>query len=201
MKKLLTVFAINLLILSVSYAQNKVSNEIKQIDRYVKNVNSITRKQKEPSLIFADISQTAKAKWRKFASSKSLEKFRNDKAETYTISNNWTIRRKIIISVFTLFSESGDWVHYIYYYFRQNGTLAKIESEYRTFYGHFAALQNFYFNEKGKNIKKTIKYRDLETGKRKKVDKNDLADNSNLFEIDFYRKTSNLPFAFLLGKK
>ncbi len=198
MKKLLMIFVINLIILNASYAQNKVSNEIKQIDRYVKTINRITRKQKEPNLIFADISQTTKEKWNKFSSTKSLEKFMEDH-EVDIAAYVWRKNGHIITSKFTLTSQSGDWFTYVNYYFRQNGRLAKIEFEHRTFYGSFVALQSFYFNEKGKILKKIIQYLDLYTDKPKTI-KPDTIDKSYL-KTDVYRKANNLPFAFLLSKK
>lgn len=200
MKKTTIVLAIFLCSVGITFSQNKKTTLIKQIDAYTKKIDSVSKFHKDPTLIFANISQTSKPKWRKFTSTNTLEEFRK-KTETYSISYNWTKNHRIIISTFTFFSESGDWANYVHYYYRQDGTLAKIESEYRTFYGHFVAIQNIYFNNKGKILKKNIKYLNLENTKRKTVNKDDLADNTTLFDFDFYKKTSNLPFAHLLKKK
>ena len=99
------------------------------IDVYCKAVDTLSKKSKEPHLIAADTSDyensNATAKWRKFASEKELEKFR-EATETYTIAMNWKKNGKIVASNFTLFSPSGDWAKYVYQYFREDGTLAKV---------------------------------------------------------------------------
>ena len=185
------------------FAQTNKKAEIKRIDLYVKTVNKFV-KNKKPHLIFADISdyeQDSQPKWRKFKSETSLEKFREN-SETYTIAYNWLQNSKIIQSNFTLFSPSGDWAHYVFHYFRADGTLAKIESDYRTFVGDFIVLENIYFNKNGKTMKKTVAYKDLTTGKPKQPSKDYLQDNLTLInKADYYQKTSKLPFANLLRKK
>ena len=203
MKKSITVFtAILLLILfsQINYSQNKNSNLVRQSEVYVEKIKAETKNRKEPDLIFADTSQNNKSKWRKFASSKILKLFR-EKSETYSISNNWLKNKKIIISIFTIFSESGDWANYIYYYFRQDGTLAKLESEYRTFHGNFAAIKDVYFDSKGRVLKRNTKYVDLDN-KSKKPDKDYLSENSPMMnDFVYYKTTNKLPFYHLLKSK
>ncbi len=197
MKKTTIVLAIFLCSVGITFSQNKKTTLIKQIDAYTKKIDSITKFQKDPTLIFADISQTSKPKWRKFTSTKTLEKFR-EKTETYSISYNWTKNHRIVISTFTFFSESGDWANYVYYYFRQNGTLAKIETEYRTFYGHFVAIQNIYFSPNGKLINKTIKYYDFDD-KPIKTPTEWLPDNKDqMSDFNFYKTIAKLPYSHLV---
>lgn len=186
-----------------AFAQTNKKAEIKRIDLYVKTVNKFV-KNKKPHLIFADTSdyeQDSQPKWQKFNSENALEKFR-ETSETYTIAYNWLQNGKIVQSNFTLFSPSGDWAHYVFHYFRADGTLAKIESDYRTFMGDFIILENLYFNKNGKIIRKTVAYKDLRTGKPKQPSKDDLQGDLPLInETDYYKKTSKLPFANLLRKK
>jgi hypothetical protein len=146
-------------------------------------------------LIFADISETEKPKWLKFKSEKELENF-----EAYRIAKVARKNGKVVMSIFTLSSGSGDWVKYVYYYFRENGTLAKIESQLNTFYGHFTVLQDIYFNNNGKVLKKTTRYLDLETQNPKKPSKDDFLNNGDNFNhVNFYKKTNKLPFTHLLN--
>jgi len=202
MKKTAAVLLVIFLI--ALFSQTGVAQDkalVEEIARYVKKIDSPSKRSTEPDLVFADISQNGGPRWRKFSSSKSLEKFRQEKAETYCISNNWLRKGKIIVSVFTLFSESGDWANYVYYYFREDGTLAKIEAEYRTFYGNFAAATSIFFNSKGKVIKKSVKYFDL-AGNPAKPSADYLRENSPMMnDFGYYKTTGKLPFYHLLKAK
>lgn len=186
-------------------AQTAGKTAIKIIDAYCKKVDSFIEKYKSPKLIFADTadySENSQSNWKKFASEKALGKFREEK-ETFSIAYNWRKNNKIIQSNFTLFSPSGDWSKNIHLYFRPDGTLAKAESELRTFYGNFIVLHDIYFNSNGKILKRTVKYLDLKTEKSKKPSGDDKANNGDNFNFtEYYKKTDNLPFARLLrGRK
>lgn len=197
MKKLLLlliIFACPALV----FAQADKTAEIKAIDAYTKKIDAFVKRSKNPHLVFADTSQTARSKWRQFASEKALEKFR-EKTETYEIVYVWRQTGKIAETSTTLFSGSGDWVHYIYHYFREDGTLAKVESDLRSFYGDIIVEQEFYYNKSGRQLKKAVRYRDLKTKKFKKVDPK--SDYLSLTKFDTYKTVKKLPFAHLLAQK
>lgn len=180
-------------------AQTNKNAEIKRINAYVKTVDALVKRYKNPQLIFADISDyndDSKSKWRKFASEKTLEKFRETN-ETYTIAYNWRKNGKLVQSTFTLFSPSGDWAQYDYYYFRENGTIAKTSSELRTFYGDLIVLRNFYFDGKGKLLRQTTQYRDLRTKKPVKKPKGEDYQNS---DVKIYKSVRQMPFANLIKR-
>ena len=185
-------------------AQTSKNAEVKRIDSYVKTVDNFTKRYKNPQLIFADTSdynEGSRPKWRKFASEKALEKFR-EKTETYTIAYNWLQRGKIVKSDFTLFSPSGDWANYVYHHFREDGSLARAESEMRTFNGDLIIIQDFYFDRKGNLLRKSVKYRDLQTNKPIKPTKEFLANKADFSDdVEYYTKTSKLPFAGLVRNK
>lgn len=189
---------------SLVFAQTNKKAELKRIEAYCKTVDAFTKRYKNPQLIFADTSdynENSKPKWRKFASEKTLEKFR-ETTETYSIAYNWRKNGKIIKSNFTLFSPSGDWANYVYHYFREDGTLAQAESEMRTFNGDLIIIQDFYYDRKGKLLKKTIKYLDLQTQKPITPTKEFLENNGNFSDdVEYYKKTSKLPFANLLRRR
>jgi hypothetical protein len=176
--------------------------ESRSIDAYCKTVDAIQKRRKLPDLVFADTSsgyeKDEKAAWRKFASVKALDKFR-DKSETYTVAYNWLKNGKVVLSTFTLSSPSGDWAEYINSYYREDGTLAKAKIDYRTFMGDIIVLQDLYFNSAGKQIKKNLRYQDLKTHKPKKVAEGSF-DSSILNEVDYYMTTKKLPFANLMKK-
>jgi hypothetical protein len=183
-------------------AQTSKKAETLRIEAYCKQVDKFVKKLKSPHLVFADTAdynEKDKPKWRKFASEKALEKFRETTAETYSISYNWLKNGKIIKSNFTLFSPSGDWAEYVLHYFREDGTLAKAEQEMRTFNEDLILIQNFYFDRKGKLQKKTVKYLDLRSKKPKKTTKEFLSQIKDyISQADYYKKLSELPFAKLL---
>ena len=184
-----------------TFAQTNKRAEIKRIEAYCKTIDTFVKRNKNPQFIFADISDyndDSKAKWRKFSSEKALAKFR-ETTETYSIAYNWRKNGKLIHSNFTLFSPSGDWTQYVYHYFRPDGTLAKVESDMRTFYGDMIVLETIYFDNKGKLLSKTKKYQDLTTQKPKKPSKDFLRDFVELKSgEDYFKKVSKLPFARLL---
>lgn len=204
MKKSILFFSV---IFALSFlpaaAQTGKNAEIKRINAYVKSTDALTKRSKNSQMIFADTSdysEGSRPKWRKFASEKALEKFR-EKSETYTISYNWLQRGKIVKSNFTLFSPSGDWANYVYHHFREDGSLARAESEMRTFNGDLIIIQDFYFDRKGALLKKTVQYRDLQTNKPIKPTKEFLAGKADFSDdVEYYKKTSKLPFAKLLTK-
>jgi hypothetical protein len=204
MKKLMAYIFLLLTFLfchSIVPAQTSEKAQVGIIDAYCKTIDSFTEKFKSPQFVFADAAdyeRNSKSDWKKFASEKVLEKFR-EKTETYSIAYNWQKNNKIVKSNFTLFSPSGDWTKYVYLYFRQDGTLAKAESELRTFYGNFIALNDIYFDSKGKISKKTVKYIDLTTKKPRKLSEDDIANNGdNLKFTEYYKNTNKLPFAHLI---
>lgn len=191
-----------LLIAAVSaVAQKGTSVQIRRIDAYAKSIDRITNKKQEPDVIFADTSQgDDKPKWEKFDSTKALDKFR-EATETYTVAYNWTSKGTIVASNFTLFSPSGDWAKYVNHYFRADGSLAKVTSELRTFYGDYIVIEALYFDAGGRRLKRGIKYLDLTTKKPRKPTSDFLSDNSMTSGVDYFKRTKHLPFAVFLKTK
>lgn len=179
--------------------QSKNAVEIKKIDAMAKSIDR-TVKIDQGRVIVADIAVFDKDKpeWKVFESEKALEKFR-EQTETYTIAFNWKRRGKVIASNFTLFSPSGDWSKFIFHYFRADGTLALVKSELRTFYGDYIVKENRYFDLSGRVIKKSIKYFDLTSGKRKKPSRELRGDNPSLYKVDYFLNAKKLPFAHLIS--
>ncbi len=194
----LVVIAIALFNVGLS-AQARNNAEVNKIDAYSKKIDRVRKRNGSPDLVFADTAEhnSKKAKWRKFASEKALEKFRT-RNETYEIAYNWKQDGKIVASNFTLFSPSGDWAKYVFHYFRPDGSLAYVETDYRTFMGNFKVIRGRYFDVNGKQIKVTARYLDLRSGKPKRH--KDGVDGDDPNEVDYYKKVSKLPFARLLKK-
>lgn len=184
-------------------AQAARKSEVKRIDAYCKSVERMVESRKGPELIFADVAgdEGDKPEWREFASTEALEKFREN-TETYQMANNWRQNGRIVMSVFTLSSNSGDWAKYVYHCFRADGSLAKASLDYRTFYGDFIVLQDLYFTRAGRLLKKNSKTMDLVTRKPKVPDESYLEANSHLVnKIDYFMNAGKLPFASLVKSK
>ena len=177
------------------FSQPAKTNTVARIVAYAKSIDKIADRRKEPDLVIADVSDydTEKPEWRKFKSTKELEAFR-EKTETYTVAYNWRTNSKIVSSVFTVFSPSGDWAQYVTHYFRPDGSAAKVNTEMRTFNGDYIIVREYYFDSRGKLLKKTAKYLDLTTKKPKKPTAEMLDENSDFFKADYYKKVSVLPY-------
>ena len=187
------------------FSQTNKTAEIKLIDSYAQTIDALVKRSKSPHLIFADASdfdnENAKRKWKRFNSEKEFEKARAA-SEFYDIAYVWRQNGKIAAANFTRSSPSGDWVHYIYHYFRPDGSLAKVESELRTFYGNLIVEQDLYFDRRGRVLKQTRRFLDLQTQKPKKPEKEFLEGNADFVRrVDYYKRTSQLPFAALLRMK
>lgn len=106
------------------------------IDRYIKS--------NPRSRIFGDGS----SHWREFRSKAELEK-----AATRENLNQsafvWMRHGKVVAADLAFTTPSGDYAHYITYYFREDGTLAKIQSRLNTFvssYGGMSVLRDSYYD-------------------------------------------------------
>lgn len=194
--KTITAVSVCLLLAASGFAQSAA--QISRIDSYVATVKRISNSNRQPKIVVADTAdyEQEKSDWKKFDSEKALEKYREEKGETYSIAYNWKKQGKLVATNFTDFSPSGDWSQYTFHYFREDGSLAKVEAELRTFYGDYIALRNYYFDEKGKRIKTTTRYLDLNTNKPKKMSKNMMDPDS--FKPEIYKSVDKLPFASLV---
>ena len=195
--KILALFSITIFCHFASAQANKKA-EIKRIDAYCKTLDSFVKKYKSPHVVFVDVSDynQNKPRWRKYNSEKEFEKAR-ETVESYNIAYVWRKNGKIVMVNFTFSSPSGDWAHYVYHYFREDGTLAKVEAQLNTFYGKMTVLRDFYFNRQENLLGKTTKHLDLETQKPVKPKERDFYDN----EVKIFKKTSKLPFVSLVRKR
>ena len=104
----------------------------------------------------------------------------------------WTRDGNVILAFFGFTSDSGDWYHFIKYYYRADGTLAKISARLNTFYGNVSVLRDRYYDTNGKLLKSTRRYLDIQTHKPVKTA------NFHDEPIPMYSNASALPFHKLL---
>ena len=126
-------------------------------------------------------------KWREFKSAKEYKDTNLDES-----ADVWQKDSKTVIAFFGFTSQSGDWYHYVTYYFRAGGTLAKIHAQLNTFYGDTSVVRDKYYGSNGKLLRATTRYLDLQTQKPTKH--RDFQDEP----IPIYLTVRKLPFFRLL---
>ena len=104
---------------------------------------------------------TAAPVWRVFASDDEREQ-----ADTESLANVWVRKGRVAVVALTLQSNSRDWVLFATYYFRPDGTLAKIDSTLNTFYGDLSVERVWFYDRNGKTLDFRAAIYDLHTRKR-----------------------------------
>jgi len=166
--------------------------QLANINAYVAEVDRFTKRNTKARRIFAAVaaSENDKPRWREFKTKREFDKFEDFPDES---AYAWTRADKVIAVAFTFTSQSGDWAHLVTYYFREDGTLAKIEAQLNTFYGDVSVVRNQYFNNAGVRISSSERILGLKTQKpvKKPADYFDQP-------ITVFKKVSELPFYKLL---
>lgn len=189
----LTIFSL------ISFAQTdeaETDKKVKPVEEYADAINKFVEKEGKPHLVIADISdykESEKPLWKKFASEAVFEKSR-ETGEVYKVAYIWQKAGKPVAVNITYSSPSGDWAQFVVYYFRADGSIAKIDSRLNTFYGNVSALRTFLYDAKGNLLEKTSEFLDLES--QKPFDPKDR--NFSDREVKIYKSVKNLPFANLL---
>lgn len=183
-----TVLFTFLCLQSHAFAQSPKAS-IAEINAYVVEIDAYVKRNPRLKKMFGDAAEYEdnKSDWREFKTRAAF-----DKATLYESATVWTKTGKVIFASFTFTSPSGDWAHFINYYFRDDGSLAKIAAQLNTFYGDVSVLRNQYFNNAGVVLSSTRKFLDLKTRRPKKP--GDYFDHP----VPVYRKVSELPFNKLL---
>ena len=169
-------------------AQAPKTSPLSEINTYVATIDRFI-KLNPSGRYFGDLSQEEKSNWKQFKTKKQLD----DSEEIYEKALVWTRTGKVVCVTFTLSSPSGDWAHFVTYYFRTDGSLAKIHAELNTFYGEVSIIRDRFYDLSGQQLNATQKILDLKTRKPKKPT-GDFMDQ----EILLYKNVSELPFSKLL---
>lgn len=188
-RHLFVAICLSLLVAPTSAAQSEIAG----IDAYVAKINQFMKVNKSSARIFADVSGSDDNtdRWQEFRNEDEMEKVRTGD-NLNTIAFVSTNSGKVNASSFTFTSPSGDWAHLITYYFREDGSLAKIHAELNTFYGNLSVIRDLYFNNRGVLLKNTRRYLDLKTKKVRKP--GEFFDHT----VPLYRNVRELPFHKLL---
>ena len=158
-----------------------ISVYVKQVDRFIKTNEKRKR-------IFGEVGDTQDI-WREFKGKVAKDETPEDLDQVAYV---WTRSGEVLAAAFTFQSGSRDWAHFVTYYFREDGTLAKIHSRLNTFYGNTSAIRDKYYGANGKLLRTTARYLDMDTGKPNKHP------NFQEEQLPIFLSVRSLPFFNLL---
>ncbi|HEX4948260.1 MAG TPA: hypothetical protein VFZ34_16420 [Blastocatellia bacterium] len=167
------------------------ASAIVTIETYCKQLDAFVKQHKKQARIWATVDAEGK-QWRVFKS----EKARLDADGGDNLNENamvWMRNGKLVYAGFTFQSPSRDWAHYVNYYFREDGTLAKIDANLNTFYGNMTVIRKRFYSVQGTLLKSSVQYLDLKTRTKKKPD-----DTFIDAPLPIYKNVTSLPFYALL---
>lgn len=174
------------------------ATETARIEAYCQELDAYAKNNPKLGRIFADVSsegENQKSPWREFESEAEREK-----ADTGDNLNEnaivWSKDGAVVLVSCTFQSPSRDWAHFVSYYFRADGTLAKARARLNTFYGEMTVIRERLYDSKGKLLSSSQQFLDLKTQKKKKPGA-EFQDDS----FPLYRTVRALPFYALLGKQ
>lgn len=181
---------------AVLEAQNPADN-IASIEAYSKQMDAYTKRNARAGRLFGDTrayeSGDEPALWKEFKTKRALQR-----AEVYSAATAWTASTgEVVVVNMDMSSPSGDWAQYNNYYYRSDGTLAKLRAEMRTFLGNVIVIRDRFYDSKGKLLQEKTRYLDLQTRKPKKIKEGEFMD----IPPEVYAKTSALPFYALLKNR
>ena len=107
-----------------------LKTELTAIASYTKSIDQFTKRNPRKRRIFGIIpgEEDKPDKWAEFKTVRQ-EVQANLEDSAYV----WLKDGKVVVAQFSFTSSSGDWYHYVNYYFRADGTLAKIHAQLETF--------------------------------------------------------------------
>jgi len=170
-------------------APSPQASELVSIRAYARQVDRFVKLNQKRKRVFGDVGDN-EDNWREFKG--KVAKGETDPEDLDQVAYLWARNGKVVAAGFTFQSESRDWYHFVTYYFREDGTLAKIHSRLNTFYGSVTAIRDQYYGSNGRVLKSTAKFLDIQTQKPKK--KPNFQDEPT----PVYLNVRKLPFSKLL---
>ena len=176
--------------------------DIAAVESYCAEVDRFTKDNPQTKRVFANIASGINEKrdrWREFKSEEAREAAGTGD-NLNDMANVWLKDRRVVVAHLTFQSPSRDWVHYVSYYFRADGTLAKIDAQLNTFYGRITAKRAKFYNVSGKLLRSTARYYRLGTTERVA---NPYAGPMEFIDepIPLYKRVIALPFYHLIYKR
>jgi hypothetical protein len=141
------------------------ATELAAINSYARQVDRLIKLNNKRKRVFGDVGGQDE-NWREFKG--KVAKGETDPADLDEVAYVWARKGNVVVAGFTFQSESRDWYHFVTYYFREDGTLAKIHSRLNTFYGSVTAIRDQYYGPNGRVLNSTARFLDIQTQKPKK---------------------------------
>jgi hypothetical protein len=162
------------------------------IGSYAKSIDQFTKRNPSKRRIFGIVpgAEDKPDKWAEFKTVRQTVQA-NLEDSAYV----WVRDGKVVVAKFSVTSASGDWYHYVDYYFRADGTLAKIHAQLNTFAGPdggISVIRDKVYSSRGKLLHTATWYRDLQSQKPRK--RGEFMDQP----IPVYKSVRDLPFSKLL---
>jgi hypothetical protein len=173
--------------------QKRNATELTAISSYVKSIDQFTKRNARKRRIFGIVPEEEEGKPDKWFEFKTVR--HAVQANLHDSVYVWLKDGKVVAAQFSLTSSSGDWYHYVNYYFRADGTLAKIHAQLNTFAspeGGISVVRDKFYSSSGKLLHTATRYLDLKSQKPRKP--GEFMDQP----IPAYQTARDLPFAKLL---
>jgi hypothetical protein len=110
----------------------------------------------------------------------------------------WSKEGAVVLVYCVFQSPSANWAHRIVYYFREDGSLAKIDARLNTSYSRMTTVRERFYDTSGRLLSSSQRFLALEAQKEKKPgeDGEEFIDEP----IPIYRTVKALPFYAALNK-
>jgi len=171
------------------------------IDAYSKELDSFAKRNRNRALAFSKIipedqpGETLSGNWREFKTAKARESDYNSN-HLYDVGDVWLRAGKVVVAEFE-YGTSGDWSQYVTYYFRADGSLAKMRNVFGKFMGTIKIVKEKFYDSNGKLLHTRLKCYDLEIeGRRKKC-----TSDASQYDSELYKRVQNLPVYQLLKSR
>src|SRR5258708_1297425 len=166
--------------------------ELAAIIAYARSTDQFTKRNLKQRRLFGNVAgvEDLQDKWRVFKTTRQMEQ-----ADGYESVLVWLKDGNAVIAKCSFTSPSGDWYHFVNYYFRADGTLAKIHAQLNTFSaadGGMSVVRDQFYDPKGGLLQRSTRYLDLKSQRPRK--RADFMDQP----IPVYKFVRSLPFASLL---
>lgn len=177
------------------------------IETYCKELDAFRKSHANEVRVFGDVasSNSPAPEWKEFKSRKAREAAGTGD-DLFQVADVWSKEGKVVVAEFGFGSPSGDWSQSVTYYFRDDGTLAKMESVYAGFNlnpfnnpNEFGArlVQTRIYDPSGKRLRKTLQCFDFSEKPRQRKCSGDYS----RYEGDAYLRVQRLPIYSLLKSR
>lgn len=183
------------------------------IEDYCKQIDAFKKNNPNRGRFFGNVSSWDQSGVRLNAPSPKWKEFKSRKARQsattgdnlYDVADIWMKDEKVVMADLWFGSPSGDWSQFVTYYFRDDGTLAKMRSTFAGFNLHpFAPeesgarlVQTRIYDANGKHLSKRLQCFELgEKGRQKKC-----SGDYSRYEGSLYLKVQSIPIYRLLNSQ